>query len=386
MDQNYENAKATAMCKGDIHLLRFLNKMKVDLLKNIDSDICRVVSSKNLNAIKYLIDLNADISKNPKILSDALYTKRTEIIEYILDQKIDISLGNPLSPAVRFGDINLVETLISHKATVQSDYPYCNETENIDMIRLLIKNKANVNAKNYTSCLELACIDNRLDIVKLLIENKADLKQDNPVRSMCSRGNLYMTKFLIENNAMPDFENHTFSYACGSGNFELVKYLLELKANPLENDNQPILYTCKTGNIHTINYLVELKADVTAQNNQALINAVENHQIKTVEYLVTLKADVTAQDNYALKSTLRNNNFKGAIRLLSIGANPLKIPQNYRTYFREYFAYRKWRLVYFKRWIRRVLIPLYFSPTNLGGIQAKKDLNCFVTNCLPFEN
>ena len=133
------------------------------------------------------------------------------------------------------------------------------------------------------------------------------------------------------------------------------------------------------GDLKMVEYLVKNGANVTALDNSAVIWASIHGHLKMVEYLVKNGADVTDQDNSAIFWTNRNGHLKIVDFLLKNGASMDKLAPKYKEYFRMKRAYSRWRRVYLRNWIRKVLIPLYYSPQFQGGIQAKLALQAVVT-------
>ena len=166
--------------------------------------------------------------------------------------------------------------------------------------------------------------------------------------------------------------------ASKNGHLETVKNLIEIGADVTAQDNCAVRWVSGNGHLEMVEYLVENKADITAQDNEPIRWASENGHLEVVKYIVKVGADVTAQDNGAVIWASKNGHLKMVEYLLSEGADMDKLTPKHKEYIKQKRAYSKWRRIHLRNWIRKVLIPLYYSPQNRGGIQAKKDLQAIV--------
>ena len=186
---------------------------------------------------------------------------------------------------------------------------------------------------------------------------------------------LNMVKYLVSEGAdVTADDNDAITYAGRYGYLEMTKYLVENGADVTAQDNATVIWASYNGCLNMVKYLVENGADISDQDNWSVCMASENGQLETVKYLVKVGADVTARDNYAIRMASRNGHLKVVEFLVENGADVDELTPEHKLYFQMKRAYSKWRRVYLRNWIRKVLIPLYYSPQFQGGIQAKKDL------------
>ena len=158
----------------------------------------------------------------------------------------------------------------------------------------------------------------------------------------------------------------------------MVKYLVKNRADVTAQDNDAVCLASKNGHLDVVKYLVSVGADVTAQDNDAVCLASENGHLDVVKYLVNVGADITDHINCPVRWASENGHLNIIEYLLSIGADINQILLEHKIFFRQKRAYSKWRRIYLRNWVRKVMIPLYYSPQNRGGIQAKKDLQVVV--------
>ena len=141
---------------------------------------------------------------------------------------------------------------------------------------------------------------------------------------------------------------------------------------------EQLISASRNGQLKMVKYLISAGADVTAQDNGAVRWASAYAQLETVKYLVENGADVTAKNNLAVRWAGVTGRLDMIEYLLKMGADINQLSSEHKLYFKQKCAYSKWRRVYLKGWIRKVLIPLYYSPHLRGGIQAKIALQAVV--------
>ena len=153
----------------------------------------------------------------------------------------------------------------------------------LEIIKLLLKNGANVNEKDkYNTGLTLlmkASIYGHLEIVKLLIQNYANINEKNvdgwsSLMVVSMYGKLKIANFLLQNCAdINQRDNNgltSLMYASIHKNFEIVKLLVENGANINIKDNNgytALLHACLFDNIETVKLLIENGSDINEKDN-----------------------------------------------------------------------------------------------------------------------
>ena len=153
-------------------------------------------------------------------------------------------------------------------------------TGNIELVKMLLEKKADVNARKTDGAtpLFLAAIRGHTEIVKLLLDYKADVNRglpdgDTPLHTAAWNGHPEVVKILLENKAdvnarkRPDGDTPLHA-AAWNGHLEVVKILLEKKADVNARkcpDGATALYLA-TGRNHTeiVKVIVDNQADVNA--------------------------------------------------------------------------------------------------------------------------
>ena len=149
---------------------------------------------------KYNVNINDLDYEDFTLLSHAVMDNNVEMAELLLKYKADVNTvvndgDTALILAVDNNNMEMVKLLLSHGAYI--DYQgfrgrtalFCaleyNRKENIEMVKLLIKNKADVNIaydgdyENEETPLMYAVMKGYKETVKILIANKADINKRN---------------------------------------------------------------------------------------------------------------------------------------------------------------------------------------------------------------
>ncbi|GFU58469.1 ankyrin-3 [Trichonephila clavipes] len=196
-----------AILKNNLEVALFLLEMEsnVDGNEAFGSMTALHLAAKmgNIFLLNALLERNADITRKScdhfTLLHFAVDSGNPEIVEYLIEKRIDVDAtdrcGNtPLYYAIRYcnGAVlrpqprsaeNMItdgNNFISTSSVVHSEY--------LDIVKILIKNNANVNKKNNAGStpLHLAVETGCLELVKLLLRNKAlvDSEDKNKITAL----------------------------------------------------------------------------------------------------------------------------------------------------------------------------------------------------------
>lgn len=154
------------------------------------------VNSGEIKQVKAAIAAGADVNEKDEYGTTVLYYAARkadkELVGLLLSNGADANILNnegdtPLYYAVKGDDTG--------------------EIDNIDVVRLLIEKGADVNAKN-GSILWTAARYGELDVVKLLLSHKADPNLANALHAAALGGNLEITQLLLANGADPTLKDY----------------------------------------------------------------------------------------------------------------------------------------------------------------------------------
>jgi len=227
-----------------------------------------------------------------------------------------------------------------------------------------------------------------LTFMKFLVLNKGDVNVETPkkerlLKKAVENKNFDIVKFLVENNADVTANQNEALFAstkqvCRGEKCTIAKFLLENKADITVADNAIVRKAVFAEDFNFLNFLIENKADINSEQGSALRIAIQMDNFNMVKFLVENKADVNINDNMPIRTATEYGiqcvaDEKMVDYLLSKGCKPppeiidekLKMIILRRKYF------RKWRKVVFRNFIRKVIVPLYYSPLFLVGCVNK---------------
>ncbi|KAG1661828.1 Ankyrin repeat domain-containing protein 17 [Nymphon striatum] len=144
---------------------------------------------------------------------------------------------------------------------------------NLDIVKLLLKNGADINAQSLTGNTPLmcACSGGFEDIVRLLLSEGASIEDHNenghtPLMEAASAGHVPIAKILLEHGAginthSSEFKESALTLACYKGHVEMVRFLLQAGADQEH----------KTDEMHTA--LMEASMDGHVEVAKLLLNS-----------------------------------------------------------------------------------------------------------------
>lgn len=194
------------------------------------------------------------------------------LVNYFLDIGVDIHVWN---------DIAL-------ESAIRGDH--------LHVAKLLLDRGANVNERSVSS-------DNP-SMIELLLDHKADIRQlDNLITSAANGGNLAMMQLLLDRK-VDICTNKALSGASRNGHLDVVKLLLDHKANP---DEYVLRNAIHQGHLPIISLLIDYKADIHAQNDKLLRDASEDNQTQVVKLLLERGANITMIRKFSLERMVRRH-------------------------------------------------------------------------------
>lgn len=207
------------------------------------------------------------------------------------------------------------------------------ETQFIEIVRVLLKSKADPNAKNSEgeSCLIMAVESRKPEIVQAIIDGGAD------VQFVTEDGN--SPALVAAQDGMPE-------------SFEIIKILGKAKANMNVSNlvYTPLVYAVQQGNKELVQTLLDAGADANAKTQSGqlpLQHALDNSEILQLLLKAKANPDTTnSSGDTPLIAAVRNGNIEAVKILLAAGANtelpdssgnmPLQVAeQNYQTEITE---------------------------------------------------
>ena len=220
-----------------------------------------------------------------------------------------MDINEQFREAVRIGSLIDVKNLIKQGADINDLPSSCYtalilaiEKENLEMVKYLVENGADVNNEDHKSPLASAKKNKCRDIEEYLKE-KTDINVQ--LRFAGKTDNLLELEILISKGAdikSKDANGFTIlELAATYGNLNVVKYLVEhgVDINAEDADAGILIYASQDGNLDMVKYLSDNGADINAMASNgwtALMQAADSGHLDIVTYLVENGADVDIKD------------------------------------------------------------------------------------------
>lgn len=273
---------------------------------------------KYFDIITLLLNSGADVTvKNESYretaLTKALYKKDTELAQLLLKHGADVDEYSPLAGAAYRGEINIIKFLLANGANVNGDKYnsalwYALKSEHYDVANLLIKYGSDVNlldGQGRSVLWKVVLNKGGLDVIKLLIENGADVNAGN--------GSVLMA-------------------AARKGKFEIAKLLIEYGADVNKVDSEgrsALIVATEEYEPKIVELLIKHGADLNIKDNKgrsAITIAVNDDSPKIIELLEQHNAEsfekaFFADPNKALLTSVRKNNLENVKKALAYGAD-----------------------------------------------------------------
>lgn len=314
-----------AVIGSNIEIIKFLYGLNVK-----GENLLHIAAANGkINVVDFFItELNLDIDEVDHLRKTPLHVAalngHLEVVKFLLNHDAYINCGDimgltPLFYAVRKNQINVVEFLLDKSDInyAMGGYTLLHEAaENgyLELVKVLLENKANINAKNERNWtpLHAAAYNGYLEIVKVFVQNGADV--NGKVINGCTalyyaveNGNENIVDLLVKHGANVNvFERSSnttpLHTACREGKEQIVKFLLENNAESNASDKRyftPLHLAAKEGHLGIVHLLLKYGAYINAKSKNlctSLHFAVENGHQEMVELLIKNNAFVDAEN------------------------------------------------------------------------------------------
>ena len=247
----------------------------------------------SVDVLKFLIDNGADVntvSEYGAPLNIATVHNNVDVIRVLLDSGADINVNGgkfsrPLLWAVSHGNVESVEYLIERGADVNGKYPYILSVFDIPIAKEMEEIiRAAVNRRNGWTPLHFAAQNiSSVDDMKSLVKNGAEVNAKNkngetPLHIAAKfNHNVDVLKSLVKNGAEVNAKNKNGETplhwaAAFNSEVEIVEYLISQGAdvNAKDEDGDTPLYvaTAYNSEVAIIKYLVSQGTNINVQNNK----------------------------------------------------------------------------------------------------------------------
>ncbi len=215
-----------------------------------------------------------------------------EIAEFLIKNGADIYVDNLwcLKKAIENNNIALVELFLSNG--LKLSYERISET--------IIKHIANIAYLNM-------CYFKDDTITKLLISSKAIDVQlfntDGYLHSIARLGYLDVVKLLQENGLQitDSQKNFLLVESFNDNNIEFISYMLQIGADPICYNNEPIKRACYEGSVKAMKLLYEKGADIRVDGDFLICEAASLGNYEIVKFLLENGANPNANNGEPLR-------------------------------------------------------------------------------------
>jgi len=294
-----------AILNGSLHLTQYLieNKLVKDINyvdRNLDTPLIHAVRSKNDKLIEYLlingVEVNSINNKEESAISiafsDRLTDKSRRIIKLLINHKAD--LNRIYGFKERYGMYYEKNTLLIHSI----------KNNNMEYLKLLIDNGADVNGKN--------------------------LKNNTPLYFSISYSHTEMTEYLLSkganvNEIINDNNETALFYALSYGKFEIANLLIKNGAdiNHKNKDKRiPLYYTMYRKDMSDILINKNIDFEELDSGGKCLFHyCISRHNMIIFDFIMTNVPDINinrkdSNNNTPLMLAVTANDIEIATRLL----------------------------------------------------------------------
>ncbi len=207
--------------------------------------------------------------------------KKTPLNKKLTDYSSPI-IGTPLHIACETENIEIIKLLVEAGADLEiknvgreSALVIVIKKNNLELTTYLIEQGADINSKGPNGLLPIhfACFYAGKEIINLLLSKGIDINMLDSLKSSLldhttgnEYGNIEATKTLIENGINPDYYTQAFKWACWRNNNDIAKLLLEHGAD-YKSQTTPkselLFWVCRPEYIKTVELLLSLGVDFT---------------------------------------------------------------------------------------------------------------------------
>ncbi|MCA7010493.1 ankyrin repeat domain-containing protein [Wolbachia endosymbiont of Tribolium confusum] len=297
-----------------------------DVNNNGSTPLHVAIQGNKSSTVKFLLNKGASIQVKDKDgktpLDLAKQEGYTNIVQMIEQRQSD--LDEELLTAVRDGNLNEVEDLVSQNANVNTRDIYswtplhwATFKDHLEIARFLMKKGADINAADKgpygKKSIHVAAENNSKDIIEFFLSkgvgiNDTDKQGYTPLHYAAWRGRLEVAKFLIEKGAdMNAADTSTagkkpIHVAAENNNRDIIEFLLSKGVSVDAADNNgwtPLHYAASKDCLEVAKFLIEKGADINAENmygKKPIQRAAENNSKNIVELLLSKGVSVNDAD------------------------------------------------------------------------------------------
>ncbi len=304
-EESFSSGFLSIIKSGNLSQLKEKLKGKKDTYHDLGMGLCWAAKWGHLNLVKYFVeDLSTNIhTKDNKALKWSIKSNTNQITKYLIKKGADLSnIVNSLDILLESKDNEFILDILEKGKNVINNLdqlPYKSITAgNVKILEYCERNGSpipNVDIwegnrliqKGHGKMLQL--LKDRGKIPSLSYD-KTDL-----FRSI-SKGNLELTKFLIENDGNLKYaKKNAVNLAVSSGNSDIVEYLISIGADPRQVEFVPEIYSVFIQCIERGRFLTKMKDKIIQWLNTASIKQKGKYLPEMRQYIEKKILSITSQ-------------------------------------------------------------------------------------------
>ncbi|KAG6895325.1 hypothetical protein C0992_001929 [Termitomyces sp. T32_za158] len=293
------------------------------------------VKRRKRDVVQVLLDNGYDVNEkgSEPIFLSAIEGRNIDMVKLLLNTGANAEVQNmfgatPLHTATCYGNLDIIKLLLDNEADVQTSdekslLHFAAEGGNLAIFTLLLEKEADMHAKtsDETTILHSAVKGQNPDILGILLDqidqrnqksciNAKTVDEKTALQFAAEKGNLTIFQLLLEKGAdlhAKNFHQETILHsAAKSQNPDVVRIILDkgMDAHAKSPSGKiPLHSAAEGGNIDIFNLLLDQGSDINAKNlafsaKTPLHFAAENGNLAIVILLLEKKADLYAKTYY----------------------------------------------------------------------------------------
>ena len=265
------------------------------LFSSIAKSSYQAIKTNNIKKVKSLIkrsNVNKLNEDKETIINYAIIKGNIKIVKHLIKLKAKLNIKSKVNYAFTIKNSKIINSIkITQDIGANGDTPLllAIKTQNLELVKLLVKNGADVNFEKPNTPLKIAIKENNIDIVKFLLKKgaKLDLVYDSwvtPLFLAIDNNNIDIFNLLIQNGEKINKKNlkrtSPLGYALlsieknklSNERLKMIKYLISKKA---KINDRALYYATNSGSLKLVNLVISNGAKIDLKkevNGESLIN------------------------------------------------------------------------------------------------------------------
>lgn len=196
------------------------------------------------------------------------------------------------------------------------------EYGNLNALELLHKNGANIYTRD-NDPIKIASKNGHIDIVRYLLEQKADATAGDfcAIRLAAEFNKPKILELFNQKIDLTQIKEQLLFICARYGNIETAEFLLQNKTNIKAQNNHALLISLKYNKQEMVKFLIKNGADIHVNNEYPLFQMLDHKNYNIIKFLIENGADIKIMDNAALHTSINNQTNDITKLLIQTGAD-----------------------------------------------------------------